>query len=307
MYRFGGGYYAFNNGLLSDCHFYIQDYLGSNRMVVNKNGTVKQVTHYYPYGGIIGGKSTYPEYQSYKNNDKELDRTYGLEWYDVHARQYDPVVPSWHAIDPLAEKYYYISPYAYCANNPVNAVDIDGKEKKNVFPHQTGEAEIAQAAIVDNFKDSPNAIVIFGHGDSNGIHVYGKNGDIIVNSAKSFVKYLDQESTTWQTRYVTGADISIVLYSCETGKSSEGHPSIAQQISKELKGVSVYAPNDDLSIKGNGQTKVYNNNSWIEYRDNQQVRRYDADQQPGSVSFDAKYDKWGKSELIDKDKLVPWE
>ena len=78
-------------------------------------------------------------------------------------------------------------------------------------------------------------------------------------------------------------------------------------ISKELKGVSVYAPNDDLSIKGDGQTKVYNNNSWVEFRDNQQVRRYDADQQPGSVSFDAKYDKWGKSELIDKDKLVPWE
>ena len=128
MYRFGGGYYAFNNGLLSDCHFYIQDYLGSNRMVVNKNGTVKQTTHYYPYGGIIGGKSTYPEYQTYKHTDKELDRTYGLEWYDVLARQYDPVVPSWHTIDPLAEKYYYISPYAYCANNPVNAIDLDGRK-----------------------------------------------------------------------------------------------------------------------------------------------------------------------------------
>ena len=29
--------------------------------------------------------------------------------------------------DPLAEKYYNISPYAYCANNPVNFVDPDGK------------------------------------------------------------------------------------------------------------------------------------------------------------------------------------
>lgn len=133
MYRFGGGYYAFNNGLLSDCHFYIQDYLGSNRMVVNKNGTVKQTTHYYPYGGIIGGKSTYPEYQSYKHTDKELDRTNGLEWYDVHARQYDPVVPSWHTIDPLAEKYYYISPYAYCANNPVNCVDFNGLYPKGLL------------------------------------------------------------------------------------------------------------------------------------------------------------------------------
>lgn len=29
-------------------------------------------------------------------------------------------------MDPLAEKYYSISPYAYCAGNPVNAIDING-------------------------------------------------------------------------------------------------------------------------------------------------------------------------------------
>ena len=30
--------------------------------------------------------------------------------------------------DPLAEKYYNISPYAYCANNPVNFVDPVGED-----------------------------------------------------------------------------------------------------------------------------------------------------------------------------------
>ena len=29
-------------------------------------------------------------------------------------------------MDPLCEKYYHISPYAYCAGNPVNLVDPDG-------------------------------------------------------------------------------------------------------------------------------------------------------------------------------------
>lgn len=31
-------------------------------------------------------------------------------------------------MDPLAEKYYSISPYAYCAGNPVNIVDPDGAD-----------------------------------------------------------------------------------------------------------------------------------------------------------------------------------
>jgi len=29
-------------------------------------------------------------------------------------------------MDPLVEKYYLISPYAYCHNNPVNRIDPDG-------------------------------------------------------------------------------------------------------------------------------------------------------------------------------------
>ena len=34
----------------------------------------------------------------------------------------------WHSMDPLAEKYYSISPYAYCANNPVKYIDPDGRD-----------------------------------------------------------------------------------------------------------------------------------------------------------------------------------
>jgi hypothetical protein len=33
-------------------------------------------------------------------------------------------------VDPLAEKYYSISPYAWCGNNPVNRIDPDGREWK---------------------------------------------------------------------------------------------------------------------------------------------------------------------------------
>ncbi len=53
---------------------------------------------------------------------------HGLNTYDYGARQYYSVVPAWDRIDPLCEKYYSISPYAYCGNNPVNLTDPDGKD-----------------------------------------------------------------------------------------------------------------------------------------------------------------------------------
>jgi uncharacterized protein RhaS with RHS repeats len=52
----------------------------------------------------------------------------GWQTYDFGTRFYDPVIGRWMTIDPLAEKYPYWSPYTYVKNNPINSVDIDGKE-----------------------------------------------------------------------------------------------------------------------------------------------------------------------------------
>ncbi len=57
-----------------------------------------------------------------------VQHTHGLDLYDFHARQYDPATGLFTSMDPLCEKYYHISPYAYCAGNPVNAVGPDGKD-----------------------------------------------------------------------------------------------------------------------------------------------------------------------------------
>lgn len=51
---------------------------------------------------------------------------HGLNQYDFHARQHDPAIGRFMSIDPLAEKYYSISPYVYCANNPIRFIDPTG-------------------------------------------------------------------------------------------------------------------------------------------------------------------------------------
>ena len=51
---------------------------------------------------------------------------HGLNTYDYGARQYNSLLGRWDRIDPLCEKYYSVSPYAYCANNPILLIDPDG-------------------------------------------------------------------------------------------------------------------------------------------------------------------------------------
>jgi len=120
-------------------YYYHCDYLGNIREVVDANGNVVQVNNYYPFGSPYcdTSASKAPELQPYKYNGKELDLMHGLNTYDYGARQYNPVVPIWDRVDPLCEKYYNTSPYAYCGNNPVNRVDPNGKEW-GIIPNKNG-------------------------------------------------------------------------------------------------------------------------------------------------------------------------
>lgn len=48
--------------------------------------------------------------------------------YDYSARYYESAVGRFTSIDPHAEKYYSISPYAYCYNNPLKYIDPNGND-----------------------------------------------------------------------------------------------------------------------------------------------------------------------------------
>ena len=107
-------------------HYYHRDHLGNNCAVWNATAdSVVQRTLYYAGGMPMAGSTGQP-YQPYKYNGKEFVTAYGYDTYDYGFRNYYPAVGRFTSVDPLAEKYYNISPYAYCANNPVISVDPNG-------------------------------------------------------------------------------------------------------------------------------------------------------------------------------------
>ena len=123
---FDGGYASVDddNGIVM--HFYVKDHLGSNRLVVDGNGNIEEVNHYYPFGALMGDRCGVSR-NKYKYIGKELDTMYGWNMQDHEARWYDSVVGRWHSIDMLAEKMFYVSPYVYCFNNLVKLLDSNGE------------------------------------------------------------------------------------------------------------------------------------------------------------------------------------
>ena len=121
---FDGGFCLLSGQYTAYC-YYVCDHLGSVREVVSDAWNVQR-NGYYAYGGPYGDWNTNADVQPLKFLGKEWDHQHGLDLYDFGARLYDPAVGRWTTMDPLCEKYYSVSPYAYCAGNSINRVDLHG-------------------------------------------------------------------------------------------------------------------------------------------------------------------------------------
>ncbi|WP_180908446.1 RHS repeat domain-containing protein, partial [Flavobacterium salmonis] len=109
--------------------FQYKDHLGNVRLSYDKTLAIKEESNYYAFGLKQEGYNTVKigVENKYKYNGKELQDEMGLNVYDYGARRYDPALGRWLSMDPLAEKYETLSPYNYVSNNPVNAIDPDGR------------------------------------------------------------------------------------------------------------------------------------------------------------------------------------
>ena len=101
-----------------------QQCFSSTFYITYNKANITQFDAYLPYGELLVDEHSSSEDIPYKFNGKELDQETGLYYYG--ARYMNPLTNLWYGVDPMTEKYPSIGGYVYCAENPVNAVDLNG-------------------------------------------------------------------------------------------------------------------------------------------------------------------------------------
>ena len=113
---------------------------------------------------------------SYTFSAKEKDSETNLSYFG--ARYYSSDLSIWLSVDPLSDKYPSMSPYAYCANNPIKLIDPNGEgwylpenSSKPEWDKDINSTNIPENAkylgLTTNWFDSDNSGCYY-HGDEHG-------------------------------------------------------------------------------------------------------------------------------------------
>ncbi len=120
-------YYATHNDSEPDVYYYHSDHLGSASWITDASGRAVQHLQYLPYGERFVDQRVSGYNERFTFTGKERDEETGYGYFGARYMDHE-LTTMWLSVDPMADKYPGISPYAYCAWNPVKLVDPDGEE-----------------------------------------------------------------------------------------------------------------------------------------------------------------------------------
>jgi len=121
-----------NHGQEKEVYFYHSDHLGSASWITDFSGVAVQHIQYLPYGEPYINQHPFGYSERFTFTGKERDEETGYGYFGARYMDHE-LMTMWLSVDPMADKYPSISPYAYCAWNPVKLVDPDGNEISPIF------------------------------------------------------------------------------------------------------------------------------------------------------------------------------
>ena len=108
-------------------HSVRSQHLGSASWITDHSGMAVQHIQYLPYGEPYINQRPFGYSERFTFTGKERDEETGYGYFDARYTDLE-LMTICLSVDPMADKYPSISPYAYCAWNPVKLVDPDGRD-----------------------------------------------------------------------------------------------------------------------------------------------------------------------------------
>ena len=185
-------------------YFFHPDHLGSASWITDLSGLPVQHLQYMPFGGdYIDQQDPNTEYsERFRFTGKERDAETGYDYFG--ARYYSSSLGIWLSVDPMSDKYPSLSPYVYCADNPMRLVDLEGMDVDEWEINNKGK-------IVNHIKtDKHDAFYMV---DNNGNRMEGKEVVFDYGTIEDFKsQYSDQKKTTFDWFNVRGDDNGTQLF-----------------------------------------------------------------------------------------------
>ena len=186
----------------------------------------------------------------------------------------------------MFEKYPSISPYTYCANNPMKFVDPTGKIKVRWFDeYETGPRNNAY----NKYKSKNGIIDVFAHGNPKnlGILICGSITNNNPTECNDVIKFYQSLNAQGVLDGEENKDKTIIFHVCEADKDMKRknfrgneytEPSFAKKVSKAdiFKDYVIVATasDDDIGTNNNGDLIEQNYDSWNAYYNGQLIGTY---------------------------------
>ncbi|MBR3500546.1 MAG: hypothetical protein IKO04_04020 [Bacteroidales bacterium] len=139
---------------------------------------------YTPYGRKIENEMFTSGNSPYLWCGKEYESFIDIPWYDSEAR-FLTTTGVFTSTDPLCEKYYHISPYTYCAGDPINKVDPEGNWMETLW--DVANVVMDVKSFVNNIKEG-NALGAVVDGVATIVDVAGTMLPLIPSGAGTIIK-----------------------------------------------------------------------------------------------------------------------
>ena len=191
-------------------------------------------------------RTKYMRFYPFVSTGKERDEETGYGYFGARYMDHE-LMTMWLSVDPMTDKYPSMSPYNYCAWNPVKLVDPNGSDTVN----------FANSRFLRSQPDYSNVLIINAHGKKFPPVVKNDNIDydndfsvISSNSinASSLASYI-RKTNVYHDNDKNNRITPLFLISCQTGESTVPYYSFADGLGQACPNSLVVAPVGDVHAK----------------------------------------------------------